>query len=498
VFTREITTPMLCCDAAREMFPQIFENSFFDRSFGATLRAILPKRMEPSDVVRVIGTTRSDREAALRGATDNNILETYARYAEDNTICITGINGSSAANEIVFRAIDEHFLEKYSGYEDVKDVVAFISQKANTRIFINKEKKSSVVFCEALDIPRWHYIQAFIARIIPWYFDGKSMPYSEEEKALAKSLTKRTATEYETLIEQFAEQYDFRSMTIKNLLAKFERESKRVILDQTERSLREIESQIARIEDQYRSYITRRSDEMIKRDGIKYQMETATSDNELIDYFTANKKLNVVSANGSEIEVIVTTYLENYDCEAFNLVINKRDSVLLRNYNVGEPRFSDVEVRKKFLREIFNDDPDIKIKFCAYYRLDLRGEVSAYSGYSFPAYCRNMMPNPHLDYHSCIGNHKMSINASLRNGDVIGAVEQCVSSAGSVNVLEEVTIRPFLSKLFDRGVGKVIELPDGTSVTPSEALDWITARDAQKNGEETVVKKEEERTQEEE
>ena len=55
---------------------------------------------------------------------------------------------------------------------------------------------------------------------------------------------------------------------------------------------------------------------------------------------------------------------------------------------------------------------------------------------------------------------------------MVGAVEQCVGSCKSINLAESQTFTYFFELLFSTNE-KVVELPDHTSVSPSDALEWL-------------------------
>lgn len=71
----------------------------------------------------------------------------------------------------------------------------------------------------------------------------------------------------------------------------------------------------------------------------------------------------------------------------------------------------------------------------------------------------------------------MYIRQAMEQRDFIGAVEACVASAKSVNVLEGATCGVMMEEIFSNDAGKIIEMPDGSIKTPLEAVMWLEAKE---------------------
>ncbi len=289
------------------------------------------------------------------------------------------------------------------------------------------------------------------------------------------------------MIEAFAQQYDFRGKKIEKLLGGFESSAKRTRLRTVESNLNHTEAEIDRCVQQYRQKLQTREQQMLEIAGLKYQIEHIANDSEIMEYFRCNKHLNPIGVDSSSLEFIADGYLENFDLDMYERISENYDGYMYDDYDVSNSAFESVYTRKKFMDAIFSDEPLLKIKVCGYYRIDLSGYVETIAGYTYPVEYSDMMPNMHLQRHHCLGNQKPLIEAALRNGDYIGAIEQCVCSAQSINVGESATFPSVLKALFASGAKKIIELPDGTSVSPTEALRWLEAQETQTNNNEEAV-----------
>lgn len=478
MFSKNFYYLTLTSEIADDLFPNIFGDCYSnDASFIATLRALVAPRMSKDDTICLRVRTISPRESYLRDYGETDKIAYLSDYCIDNnTILVCGFNGASEKNRsAALETIDDSFTRVYPKFSELKDLSAFVAKQANMRFYINEEDRSVVVFVDNLNLRLYHYVQSLISRLLPWYFKDK--PLEDQERKLVKSLIQRTATGYERLIEEFANKYDFRRKKIEKLLGGFETAAKRQHLRIVDNELNNIENSIDRNVNQYRDYIRQREAKMIEKAGLMAQINSGCKESEILDYFMCNKHLDPVRVNATQLEFIVKCYLENFDVEMYERISSNFDGYMYYDYDVTNDVFADVKVRKKFMDAIFSDEPILKIKTCAHYLIDLTGYVEAPSGYQYPVEYNDMLPNTHIHRHSCLGNQRPLIEEALRNGDNIGAIEQCVCSAKSINVGESATFPYMLKALFSSGAKKIIELPDGTSCSPTEALRWLEAQE---------------------
>lgn len=479
MFSRNINYLTLTSEIANELFPNIFGDCYSnDTSFVATLRALVAPRMSKDDTICLRVRTINPRESYLRdyGETDK-ITYLSDHCIDNNTILVCGFNSASENNRSTALAtIDESFTRVYPKFVELKDLSAFVAKQANMRFYINEEDRSVAVFVDNLNLRLYHYVQSLVSRLLPWYFKDK--PLENQERELVKSLIQKTATGYERMIEDFASIYDFRGKKIEKMLGGFETAAKRQHLSNVDRELSNLENSIDRNVNQYRDFIRQREAKMIERAGLMAQINSGCKESEISDYFVCNKHLDPVRVNSTQLEFIVKCYLENFDVEMYDRISANFDGYMYCNYDVTNEVFEDVKVRKKFMDAIFSDEPVLKIKTCAHYMIDLTGYVEANSDYRYPVEYNDMLPNAHIHYYSCLGNQRPLIEEALRNGDNIGAIEQCVCSAKSINVGESATFPHVLKALFASGAKKIIELPDGTSCSPTEALRWLEAQES--------------------
>jgi len=143
---------------------------------------------------------------------------------------------------------------------------------------------------------------------------------------------------------------------------------------------------------------------------------------------------------------------------------------------------------KKLMWEIFvEEEPRLRIKFCAAYRFDLNGNVSPLQGHNFSYDFADCMPNTHINQYGCMGNYSRTINELLKRRDYIGALEQCIASCKSLNWGDSAVMGGFMETMWGGNSvnNRCIELPDGRVVKPAEAIAWLEQQEANTNEQET-------------
>lgn len=471
MFNKVICRTPLTSDAANSFFKIYGDHFNDDHSFLATLRALLSSRSGDDNIRFILGGSQYTQEnirnvgsRAVFGATVSpsqhatNTLFLHRLYAEDNSA--------------VLKRFDDDFCKEYSNFRELMDLRRFVSMYMNARFYISEATHQTVILVEDLNLRKYHFLQALIPRYFPWYFSEK--PITDEEKAIITALTSRYAIEYERLITEFASRIDFRAYTIRAVLGSYEQNARTEQLRRVEQELTDNMSCIKRAMSSYQSLVSQRDDLNVRHAGLQAIIKGSTENSELVDYFICNRNLTPVSADGMSFSFIVKCYLDSFDPDMFETMARNSQSHLYQGY-IAPPQFRNIEDKKLFLGAIFSEDPKLKVKICAFYRLDARGTSTSCSGYMYPDDCRDRMPNPHLQYHNCLGNHQRYINNHILRGDMVSAVEQCVASAKSLNIGEGVTARKFFSELM-RSRNKVIELPDGTEVNAVDALAWLKAQ----------------------
>lgn len=498
MFTKEVYGLTLSQAAADAMFPNIsgvrYRN---DETFVATLRALLYNRVKAGESIllnrsssryttRDINSNASETviRACLRG---HDILDDIGGVLQ-----IHSLDGVADDNDAMFAMLDRGALNTvFSGYVEIPEVSKFLDQKRlRTRFYVKEENNSAIVFVERLDVKKWHLLQSFIPRYFPALF--KELPLIESEIKLLKTLTNRYAPAYEECIEEFAKQFDFRSIYIRNSLNGFENESERRKLQSVKNQIADKRYEIENLHALFKRYYQEINELTTTELGLIEKLNRAQNgeveDSELVEYFLCNKSLNLVSAYNGMIEFIVTTTISGYDPDLFESIIENRKSFFYRDCydDIGakyeNPDLTDDRI-ELLMRAIF-EKQILKLRVCAIYYLNFEnGDFGAKKFYDYPAdILKTHTPNQHIQHYACLGNNRPIIGDAMVNRDYIAAISACCASAGNMNMSESNTGTFFMQKIGALDVGKIIQMPDGSCMTPVDAAKWLEEQNAKTEG----------------
>lgn len=369
----------------------------------------------------------------------------------------------------------------------IEKITDFYKKSFKTVCYTHKETRRTVIYVEeSRQLPlqerlrRFHYLQCSIVAALPWIFSPNE-GITELEMQVIKGLTERTETSYITALNQIAEQYNFKDSKIRRLLGNFEQVRNKARLEVLERDIEKYAEDINRLNEQVQLCISSRNTLSIERMGLMCAMENQKDEEgQIAEYFKCNKALVLLDVKDDTITFGVKTYLEYYDEDNVRAILNNPGS-----YVYERTSESDEDIRM-LLKAIFIEQR-LRLRVCAVYKLSLSGIVKGEtSNFDEPEY-RNTagelvyMPNAHIQVYHCLGTYSVPINKCISAGDYIGAIEQCVASAQSLNFTDP-SAEIFMEALGGenprqvRGCvfsNKCIELPDGNVVRPKEAIKYL-------------------------
>lgn len=478
MFRAAVRETPFCTEIANDFFGSIFGQSYNgDNTFLSTMRAVLAHRMGEDDSVELLFTNSSYRSEQVSGATKRDVMRAVtSNIYEDSSgrFYIHSINGGVEGNNICFDAVESEFTSKYDGFHKLEPVTAYFKKSFRVLCFISVERKSVVLFVEALDIRKLHYLQRAIVPCMPWYFNtGKdSDKLTEDELALFLSLTEKEPDKYMACLSKLAERYDFKTMRLEKMLKGFELRYERLEVDRVRAQIAQKETEFERLNDQIGSVLAQRNDLAIKLLGLNQKIDAGVEDSEIMDYFMCNNNLYLERVSDTVMEFSAFGYCEYFDEEMVEAALRNNRSFI---YSHATNSISGDRMAKLF-KAIFIDRI-LRVRFCAAYTFDLNGSVRGVSHHEFPTEMENMMPNPHIQYHRCLGGNERIINNLLRDRNYIGAIEQCVASSKSLNFGDGTVIGEFMVDMY-RNRKRFIELPDGSVVKTLAAIEWLESQEA--------------------
>lgn len=487
MFKQVIRSTQLTTDAANSFFQHIYGDSFqYDVSFISTLRALVAPRMKEGESIALSFYQSNYSASQLGNYSAKNAVRDVCdlEYCDPGRIIIHNFyNTSQDSNYAWMELMKSTFTSVYPDWHRLDKVTDFFKKTFYALCFINPEKKSVIVFVDNMDIRKMHYLQCSIFAFLPWYFDPK-LGVSKVEMELIESLREKTPTKYEDCIARIAEQYDFRTARIRQLLAGFETRYEVMECDKVRREIQSCIEYIDSLNNQIGDYLRAKNECEIRLLGLEAKIANGSEESEIMDYFLHNNKLVLESVNNDSMVFVVKTYLEYFDEDLAERVIRNETSYVYRPNGRGCNNIIPAEDMRMLMTAIFLDQK-LRIRFCAAYKFNMNGSVSAVSRYGFGAECRDCTPNTHIDRFSCLGNYQRSINELLKHHDYIGAIEQCSASCKSLNFNDSPVMQEFMRRMYgisdyqDSINTRCIELPDGTVVTPVDAINWLKAQEVQ-------------------
>lgn len=473
-------TPMTT-DIADSYFTHIQGQQILgDVSFLSTLRALVDPRIGKDRIeLRCWGSNLTKATIGSHRYRDviNAIMSDGFSSGETGKIYIH--NFSSYRQEDVEAAmteIEEHFTSYIGGdCQRIKKVTDFYRSCFKVLCYISKDNKNVFLFVDNLDVKKLHYLQCSIFAILPWYFDPED-GVSELEMRLINSLREKTPENYLKCLAEIAFQGDFRTKTIRKLLADFESQADRREIEALKRNVRTIIDDINSHNESIGRSLARKREAEVKLLGLELKVKNDGENSEIMEYFLCNNKLVLISASGSELKFACKDYLTYYDDEMAKKMIDNSHSYIYEPDDDIDEWGIDRDDMKELMYAIFVDQK-LRIKMCAAYSLVLNDGVRPISRWDYGSEFADCIPNTHIDRYACLGNYRTVMNELLLNNDYIGAIEQCVASCKSLNFGDSVVMCEFMKALYGEGDvnNRCIELPDGRTVEPKEAIEWLHA-----------------------
>ena len=466
MFLKEINAISLVNDVADRLFDNITASNYgcYDKSFTATLRAVLYERLPTSERLNLslvpvcydIDAISFTPNEVAKGIADSirqqDITHSY-------TIYIVYPQDKHIGNQLldIVRANFGEGKRYFKDYAIQEDLRIFYIKKLNGLFYINCS--NTLIFLDYLDISRFHALQMMIPKYLPQLFINN--PLSSMESELLKSLGAKNPDGYTRLIETFAQQLDIRSEIIRTRLKGFETAYERERVQQVTECIETYQIEFQHLLSDFRDKLNAIQTQQIILAGLQCKIDDDKS--EIMDYFICNKNLSIIKVVGTVLEFVVHGYADIYDEDAFDTYAGNQNSFL---YNrIGSvPRDS----MERFYRAVFNSGV-FKLRICAAYKADMRNSITPFKGYIFPPESQTYLPNPHIQHHGCVGGYLLRFVEYMQNHDYVGAIDQAAVSARNLNFHDSTVMSTFANTLVHTPI-KCIEDVKGNLMTPSEAI----------------------------
>lgn len=483
MFTKAITSTPFTSELANSIFGSVSGDPYRgDISFLSTLRALVAPRAN-SEPLELRFTSSDYSLSILNGVQSSAIIDALFNQAEamySSRITIHSLMSDAEANALMMRCLESNMPGEHASYERLDRVNVFFKQAFPVHCFASKEKKSTIIFVERLNNRKLHALQMGVLAYFPWYF-SPSDTIEPEELALLQSFKNTDESEFLRCTDVLAAKVDFRSHLIKTQLAGFESRYERTQIESVRHDIIRREQKMAEYQEQYRRLLGECRDLNVRLLGLETMAGRKGENSELMEFFLHNRMLYLENVRGSSVKFCVAGPLSYYDEEMVRRVVDNRHSYLYVDEH-GEMRNSrnsiDPNRMRKLIEAVFLKKI-LKLRVCARYSVDMRDGAEGHQREDYPSELRDYLPNPHIEGFGCLGSHHEAINALMREGEFVGVVEQCAASCLNLNWHDSVVMRRFMKEMYDpRQSRRFIELPDGSTVTPLQAIEWLEAQEA--------------------
>lgn len=471
MFDTGITQTALTTTIADNAFPNIGGYRFFnDSTFTASLRALLMSRVEKDSSINYMYSDYYVDSSSPASMSADRMTGYLDNAAQEGVIYHLHFRGDKESTRACVEKIDETYLSVFaSEWRRVDTVTDFFRKRLKVVCFINPVLKATCLITEQLNYKQFHYLQTGIPAFVPWYFDNEH-PITELEKELLSSMGEKTADHYIGCIAEFAKKYDFRAKQIRDALAGFESSFDRMELERVKQSIQDIICRLDDLQKKYGDLMSGKRDLDLKLIGLESKIANTGESSEIMDYFLSHKGLYLISCTDEALSFAVKDHMSYWDEDVVARTFENERSYVHKNYGRSIPTDDMVML----LKEIF-EEQEIKLCTAGAYVFDLRrGTVGARTNFAYEtAGITNVLPNTHIDHYRCMGNYVREVEKCLEEHNYIGAIEQCIASAKSLNFSDGVVMEDFMGAMYNNRGKKFLELPDGSVVSVQDAINYL-------------------------
>lgn len=480
MFPQRIEVTEFTRDYADNVF-RVKGDNLFDAVLKTTLRVILEPKFKDGESLTIASFASGQDENDIKRNMDRGGIEAVfddivpsAQPKKEFTLTFVDMRSLSKIPDIITKG----FVEFFPGWERMERVSKFFERDFDVICYFNREIKSVFFFIGRNDVLRMHYMTCSMPCWFPWWLTKETM--TKQDIAVLSALREPRSDKWLEAIKPYEEQYDFYAMRLKTLdnfervWVEYELESANSRIESFNSTLNDLYSRISRT-------LREREDACIRLNGLKATYGDEPS-HEVLDYLTENaKRIRYIESDSGSLRIDIRVPLAYWDVDYAEDICNNDRSLVY-----SEQRGS--SITKEQMKKLFNSvfvTGEIKLMSCAQYVLNIRNmEVVAVQHASYSDYCRNAFPNTHIDQYHCLGDYSQALAQAMQAHNYIGAIEQCVVSCASLNLQDTPVLERFMQTLY-RTDKKCLVLPDGSEVTPKDAIKYLEGSNGEEKGEET-------------
>lgn len=442
------------------------ERSGFDSSMLSTMRAILFNRTKEHYELWEYNKVGDSFNGERYIGSPEDFINYFASYDNHNRV-LAAIYSSSEfqRTDDLVSAFEKR--GKVRGWRAIRKVTEFFRNAFQVIALANDSLKSSIVIVFSDNIRHYHAVQAAILAWMPYIFN-KEDGITDDEAALFASLQNGDYAAYCAALDAVYRNSNIMDKMLERALSGIESRKFEALIRDVESDIRSLDNDIRNCIDR----IQQRESEIrvlqAKIIGYKIAVDN-NSGNELLDFFKSNKNVRLHDFKNGMVYFDALSYLEYWDEEQAERYIENNNSVFYDDPPIG--RFVSVNEMHRLLTAVFVDCK-LRLRFVARYCMNEDGNISGVADATFDGVFDDRMPNPHIQGWHCLGNYGEILRDASRSGNYVMAVQQCITSCGSLNIGDSTVMERFI-KEFYTCTKKCIELPDGTTVAPYDAVKYL-------------------------
>ena len=453
----------------------------YDLSWLATCRALLCDKMKDDDFLIVDYrnyNARVDRTGIENIVTNLKSVRNAFLNRSEYAVLFATVMLNNSYNSFD-RAIE--YMNESESFREIEKARLFFVKNFKCGLYVNESEGLAIFLMEShkstdVNIRYYHAAQCIILNALPWYFDAEKdkEKLTKSDLGLINAIATGDYEEYTRLINQKAEEYDFRKEAIRNLINAFELQVDNNKVSFLETRIRSCAETIESLMRDIASYTRQKRENMATLEGIRMGILQKEGKHELLNMFEAYDNLRFVKMYDDNLIFAVDKYIDDWNEDAKDLAIDNRGSLLYRY--VSQEYHDDVF---RLFNAVFNEH-SVKIPVTGLYTINPEGLLRGRDG-CIEDIKENNMPSPHIYYYRCTGGFDEDIAEALNHQNFAFAVEIAMQSAGNINFEDSAVMERWIRWMFLEKCGgrKCFELSDGSRVNIDEALNWIKEQEGE-------------------
>ena len=351
---------------------------------------------------------------------------------------------------------------------------------ADVHCFVDEEAETTVLLWNVNSLT-WkgiHWLASTILATIPYYFKEKELTADETDlmSVLSKAQRESNFEDFRDVIDRMYNKTDIAQQIMRRALTDIAAQRFETTIREKERKIEEINDRIKDLMESLSCLDRDKACVCAEHCGLLQAKANNEKGESLIDFVEALKDHVRIESIEQEdgyrrVTVWCKDYLDNFDEDMADRYIKNDNSFFYED--APAPRAISKNGMRKLLKAIFVER-ELKIRMCAGYTFTTQGDYGSISGVREPEWCEGSVQNPHIYYHACLGDYRSMMRDAVVAGDYEQLINCFLASVKSLNIAEAPTAGRFVNAMYKEiATKKFIELPDGTVVSPVEAVEFL-------------------------